>query len=49
LVMKTLEAGWYIVINAYNFTVFDIWGAIFVLSVKDVDQHFCSCILPNLM
>ena len=32
LVMKTLEDGWYVVINAYKFTVFEIWGDIFVLS-----------------
>ena len=25
LVMKTLEDRWYIVINAYQFTVFEIW------------------------
>ena len=30
--MKTLEDGWYVVINAYKFTVFEIWGDIFVLS-----------------
>jgi len=23
--MKTLEDGWYVVINAYQFTVFEIW------------------------
>jgi len=28
--MKTLEDGWYVVINAYKFTVFEIWGDIFV-------------------
>ena len=32
LVMKALEDGWYIVINAYKLTVFEIWGDIFVLS-----------------
>jgi len=30
--MKTLEDGWYVVINAYKFNVFEIWGDIFVLS-----------------
>ena len=30
--MKTLKDGWYIVINAYKFTVFEIWEDIFVLS-----------------
>ena len=30
--MKTLEDGWYVVINAYKFTFFEIWGDIFVLS-----------------
>jgi len=30
--MKTLEDGWYVVINAYKYTVFEIWGDIFVLS-----------------
>jgi len=30
--MKTLEDGWYIDINAYEFAVFEIWGDIFVLS-----------------
>jgi len=29
LVMKTLEDGWYIVINAYKFTVIEIWGDFF--------------------
>ena len=32
MVMKTLKDGWYIVINAYKFTVFEIWEDIFVLS-----------------
>ena len=27
--MKTLEDGWYVVINAYKFTVFEIWRDIF--------------------
>ena len=30
--MKTLKDGWYVVINAYKLTVFEIWGDIFVLS-----------------
>ena len=30
--MKTLEDGWYVVINAYKFTVFETGGDIFVLS-----------------
>jgi len=30
--MKTLEDGWYVVINAYQFTVFEIWRDFFVLS-----------------
>ena len=25
LVMKTLEDGWYVVINTYKFAVFEIW------------------------
>jgi len=32
LVTKTLEDGWYVVINAYKFTVCGIWGDFFVLS-----------------
>jgi len=30
--MKTLEGGWYVVINAYKFAIFEIWGDFFVLS-----------------
>ena len=30
--MKTLQDGWHVVLNAYKFTVFEIWGDIFVLS-----------------
>ena len=32
LVMETLEDGWYVAINAYQFTVFEIWRDFFVLS-----------------
>ena len=32
LVMKTLEDRWYVVINAYQFTVFEIWRDSLVLS-----------------
>jgi len=32
LVMKTLEDRWYVVINAYQFTVFEIWRDFLVLS-----------------
>jgi len=32
LVMKILEDGWYAVINACKFTVFEIWRIFFVLS-----------------
>jgi len=30
--MKTLEDRWYVVINAYQFTVFEIWRDFLVLS-----------------
>ena len=32
LVMKTLEDGWYVVINAYKLTFFEIWRDFNVLS-----------------
>ena len=32
LVMKTLEDGQYVVIKAYKFTIFEIWGDFNVLS-----------------
>jgi len=32
LVIKTLEDRWYVVINAYKFTVFEILRDFFVLS-----------------
>jgi len=32
LVMKTLEDAWYVAINAYQFTVFEIWRDFFLLA-----------------
>ena len=32
LVMKTLEDGWYVVINAYKLTILEIWRDFNVLS-----------------
>ena len=37
--MKTLEGGWYVVINAYKFTVFEIWGDFVVLIYHILRVH----------
>jgi len=48
LVMKTLEDGWYIVMNAYKFTVFEIWRDFLhyhilrVFAIPTYSIHSCS-------
>jgi len=37
--MKTLEDGWYVIINAYKFAIFEIWGHFFVLSMFALSLH----------
>ena len=42
MVAKTLEDGWYVVINAYKFTIFEIWGDFFVYRVSALSLHIES-------
>jgi len=41
--MKTLQDGWYVVINAYKFTIFEIWRDFFLyyhlLRVRTIPTH----------
>ena len=39
--MKTLEDGWYVVINAYKFTVLEIWRD-FLYCVSTLSLHIES-------
>ena len=42
LVMRTLEDGWYVVINAYKLTILEIWGDFLdchILYVHDIPTY----------
>jgi len=40
--MKTHEDGWYVVMNTYKFTVFEIWGDFLYYHIL-----LCVCAIPT--